>query len=54
MVMVATASTIPKVDSMRAGSGNETCDHKHAKKNTVRWELRDRENQVEDQHDDEC
>ena len=25
----------------------------HVKKYTVRWELRDRENQVEDQHDDE-
>ena len=26
---------------------------KRVKKYTVRWELRDRENQVEDQHDDE-
>lgn len=33
---------------MRAGSGNEC-----AKKYTVGCELRDRENQVEDQHDDE-
>ena len=36
---------------MRAGPGSET--RERAKKYMVKWELRDRENQVEDQQDDE-
>ena len=48
MVMVASDQVLT---SMRVESRNEI--NERAKKYMVRWELQDRENQVEDQHNDE-
>ena len=54
MIMVASATEC-HVDlrESRVQETNKTSDHERAKKYTVRWELRDRVNQVENQHNDE-